>query len=173
MADRPSLRLSGTLLFVGLVLIIVVGLFHAEGGPANDHVLAFTAYAQSAAWTPVHLGQFIGILITVAGLLALHFALEPASRLQQYAAAAALVALALYGVLQAIDGVTLKQASVAWFMPPRRRRQTRFAAAEAVRWAEWGLRSYFSFVFGLTLILFDSPWRGRSAWRLPSATSWR
>jgi len=30
----------------------------------------------------------------------------------------------------------------------------RFASAEAIRWLEWGTRSYQSFMFGLALVLF-------------------
>jgi hypothetical protein len=32
----------------------------------------------------------------------------------------------------------------------------RFAGAEVVRWLEWAVRSYHSFVFGLALILFGA-----------------
>jgi hypothetical protein len=65
-------------------------------------------------------------------------------------------ALALYGVLQAVDGVGLKQAVNAWASAENGDKAVRFAAAETVRWLEWAVRSYHSIVFGLALILFGA-----------------
>ena len=70
-ADRTALRMSATLLFAGVVVTLVAGLFHADAANANDHVASFTEYARSGIWT---------------------------------------LALALYGALQAVDGVALKHA---------------------------------------------------------------
>jgi hypothetical protein len=82
-------------------------------------------------------------------------------------AVSAAVALGLYGVLQAVDGVAPKQAVDAWASAPEAEKAARFASAETVRWLEWGTRSYQSFMFGLTLILLGSA----AAWtaRLPRA----
>jgi hypothetical protein len=62
-------------------------------------------------------------------------------------------ALALYGVLQAVDGVALKHAVDAWSNAPEAEKATRFASAETVRWLEWGMNSYQAFMFALALIL--------------------
>ncbi len=67
---------------------------------------------------------------------------------------AAVVALALYGGLQAVDGVANKQADLAWVNAPDAEKVARFASAEVVRWIEWGLRSYQNFALGLSLLLF-------------------
>ena len=64
-----------------------------------------------------------------------------------------MAALALYGALQAVDGVANKQADVAWASAPDAERAARFASAEAVRWIEWGLRSYHDYALGLALVL--------------------
>jgi hypothetical protein len=61
--------------------------------------------------------------------------------------------LALYGVVQAVDGVALKQAVDAWASAPDAEKAARFASAEAVRWLEWGARSYQNFALGLALLL--------------------
>ena len=37
---------------------------------------------------------------------------------------------------------------------PEGEKAARFASAEAVRWLEWGVRSYHSFMLGLSLIVF-------------------
>jgi Domain of unknown function (DUF4386) len=154
---RVPLRLSATLLLGGQLLFIVVGLFHADGD-ANNHPAVFALYAGSGSWTIVHLGQFVGMAILLAGLLALFFALDVPAGAGRWAgrfgAASAVAALALYGVLQGVDGVALKQAVTAWVKAPDAEKAARFAAAEAVRWLEWGVRSYQDFALGLALLLF-------------------
>ena len=157
-ADRTLLRLSATLLFVGELLSLLVGLLHPAHENPNNHSAAFAEYAASANWTPVHLGQFAGMAVIIAGLLVLFFALNvhagAAGWAGRFAAVSAVVALALYGVLQAVDGVALKQAVDAWASAPAAEKAARFASAEAIRWLEWAVRSYHSFLFGLALVLF-------------------
>src|SRR5690242_4849310 len=157
---RSSLRLSATLLLVGQLLYIVITLLHT-GGEANNHPVIFAAYAGSGDWTIVHLGQFAAMAILLAGLLALFFALDVQAGMARWArwagrfgAASAVAALALYGVLQAVDGVANKQADTAWVNAPDAEKAARFASAEAIRWIEWGLRSYQNFVLGLAVLLF-------------------
>jgi len=159
MNDRPfgpSLRLSATLLLVGQLLYIVITQFHT-GGDANNHPAIFTAYAGSGIWTAVHAGQFAAMAILLAGLLALVFALhvqdETARWAGRFGAASAVAALALYGALQAVDGVANKQTDVAWVNAPDTEKAARFASAEAMRWVEWGMRSYHDFTLGLALLL--------------------
>ena len=158
MADRTLLRLSATLLFIGELISLVAGLFHPDQAPANDHHAAFAGYAASVHWTAIHLGQFAGMAVIIAGLLALFFALNVRSGapawVSRLGAVVAAVALALYGVLQAVDGVALKQAVDAWASAPDAEKAARFASAEAIRWLEWGVRSYQSFMLGLAFVLF-------------------
>ena len=152
----PSLRLSATLLLVGQLLYIVITQFHT-GGDANNHPAIFTAYAGSATWTAVHVGQFAAMAILLAGLLALCLALDAqegmARWVGRFGAASAVAALALYGALQAVDGVANKQADVAWVHAPQAEKAARLASAEAIRWIEWGMRGYHDFSLGLALLL--------------------
>ena len=69
------------------------------------------------------------------------------------AAGAAVAALALYGMLQAVDGVALKQTVDAWAAASDAEKAMRFASAESIRWLEWGVRSYQDFAVGLALLL--------------------
>jgi Domain of unknown function (DUF4386) len=162
----PSLRLSATLLLVGQLLYIVVTQFHPDGD-ANNHPAVFAEYAGSGIWTAVHLGQFAGMAILLAGLLALFFALDVQAGTARWAgrfgAASAAATLGLYGVLQAVDGVALKQAVDAWASAPDAEKAARFASAEAIRWLEWGVRSYQNFALGLALLLFAAA-VVRTAW---------
>jgi len=52
--------------------------------------------------------------------------------------------------------VALKQAVNAWASAESAEKAMRFEAAETVRWLEWAVRSYHSFLFGLALILFGA-----------------
>jgi hypothetical protein len=161
-----SLRLPAWLLLVGQLLHIAVTQFHA-GGDANNHPAVFAEYAASGIWTAVHLGQFAGMAILLAGLFALFFVLDAQAGTVRWAgrfgAASAGVTLALYGVLQAVDGVALKQAVTAWASAPDADKAARFASAEAIRWLEWGVRSYHDFALGLALLLFAAA-MVRAAW---------
>ncbi len=157
--DRSALRLSATLIVGGVLISALAGLFHPGRQPPNLHVATFTEYAASPDWTAVHLGQFVGMAVLVAGLLVLFYALNyigagKQAWVNRFAGVSAAVALGLYGVLQAVDGVALKQAVDAWAAAPEAEKAARFASAEAIRWLEWGTRSYQSFVFGLALVLF-------------------
>jgi hypothetical protein len=160
MLDRKTLRAPAALLLGGLITYVVVTFLHT-GGPANDHKVIFADYAGSHDWAAVHLGQFAGMAAMVAGLVGLYGALYrtqaggalPGAAVGRLGAVFACVALALYGVLQAVDGVALKQAVDAWVSAPAADKPTRFANAETVRWLEWGTRSYQSFALGLALLL--------------------
>ena len=158
-ADRMSLRLSATLLFLGELIALVAGYFH----PATRRLPMITT-PRSLAMPPVSIGpQSISASspawpVIITGLLTLFFALnvraEAPAWIARLAALVAAVALALYGVLQAVDGVALKQAVDAWASAPDAEKAVRFASAEAIRWLEWGVRSYQSFMLGLTFVLF-------------------
>jgi hypothetical protein len=63
------------------------------------------------------------------------------------------VALGLYAVLQAVDGVGNSQVDAAWANASAADKPARFASAEAMRWLEWGVRSYHNYSLGLTLIM--------------------
>lgn len=153
--DPSLLRMSAALLLVGQVLYVVVTLLHT-GGDANDHPAIFAAYAGSGTWTAVHAAQFACMAIFLSGLFALFSALNAkagTARLASHVGAAATTAtLALYGAVLAVDGVALKQAVNAWMAAPDAEKAARFAAAEAMRWLEWGTRSYQNFTLGLAVL---------------------
>ena len=144
MANYKLLRLSATLLFIGEVLSAVLQFPHPGGGPT--YKATFANYAASGNWAAIHLGQFVGEAVFLAGLLVLFFALNLSEGTPRwlgfFAAVSAGVALALAGVLYAVDGVALKQAVDAWVSAPAAEQAARFASAQAIRWLEWGTNSY-------------------------------
>ena len=164
--DKASLQLSAALMLGGQLLFIGVTLLHTSG-PANDHPVIFAAYAASGTWKAVHLGQFAAMAILLAGLVTLHFALAiqrgTARWASRFGTALTVTSLALYGVLQAVDGVANKQAVDAWVNAPAAEKAARFATAEAIRWLEWGVRSYQNFALGGALLLFAAA-VARIAW---------
>lgn len=152
--SNRSLPRSALLILVGQLLYIVVTVLHT-GGEANDHHAIFAAYAASTSWTIVHLGQFVAMAILCVGLVALSTAFQEAGSDRPLAlagATGAMVSLCLYGALQAVDGVALKQSVMAWETAPDTESLARFTAAETVRWLEWGLRSYHDLALGLTYL---------------------
>lgn len=146
-------RLAAVLLVAGVVLSFAAGALHPEGANANDHAAAFAEYARSDLWIAVHLGQFAGMAALIAGLLVLGSVVGSVPGLSAWTARlgswAAAAALALYGGLQAVDGVALKHSVDAWAAAEGTEKAVRFAAAEDMRWLEWGMRSYQSFVLAL------------------------
>jgi hypothetical protein len=51
-------------------------------------------------------------------------------------------------------GTGRRGQDIAWTNAPDAEKAARFASAEAVRWVEWGMRSYHNFALGLALLLF-------------------
>ena len=143
MANHKLLRLSATLVFIGTLVTVVLFLLHPQGA-GNDQA-TFTVFANSSSWTAIHLGEFVGMAVLLAGLLVLFFALNVSEGtprwLDFFGAIAAGVALALYGVAFAVDGVALKQAVDAWASAPAAEQATRFASAEAIQWLELGTKA--------------------------------
>ncbi len=159
-SSQRALRTSASLISGGVLLSLVAGFFHPDRAPANDHPAAFAEHAHSGAGIAVHLGQFVGMMVIVAGLLALFLVLNGQAGRSVWAgpfgAAAAVLALGLYGVLQAVDGVALKHAVDAWATAPEAERAARFASAGTIRWLEWSVRSYHSFMLGVSFLLFGA-----------------
>src|SRR4051812_9719150 len=135
MIELKTLRLSAVLLVVGFILYVLISLLHPGREPANNHRAVFAEYASSDNWTAVHLGQFAGMAVIIAGLLVLYFALDlragGTAWMARLGAVSAAVALGLYGVLQAGGGGALKKGAGAWGRPPGTEKGGRLARPRA------------------------------------------
>jgi len=154
--DRAVFRLAGALLAGGFVTNLIATHFHPSGHEDNFPVV-FAKYAESGSWTAVHLVQFVGVLIVLGGFLALYRVLHSRGDVPLLAVCAlgsTIATVAIWAALQAIDGVALKQAVDAWAKTSGPQKAVRFADASTVRWAEWGLNSYFRLLLGLSVVLF-------------------
>lgn len=156
-SDRELLRSSGVLLLGGFLFTTVVTVLFHPGGNEDVHEDIFARYAASGAWEWVHFAQFVGVLAALGGLIVLHLVLRPrAPRLSAFAAGMTVATAAVWAALQAVDGVTLKQAVDAWVAADGSERAVRLGDAEVVRWTEWGLQSYFRVTLGVALLLFGA-----------------
>ena len=157
-ADRGALTLSGALLLFGFVVNGIQRMLLHPTGEEDAHEEIFTEYAESDVWVATHLAEFVLVLVAFAGLLVLCRAVRPETpHLALFAAGAIIATGATWAVLQAVDGVTLKQAVDAWAGASGTEEETtRFADAETVRWIEWGLQSYFRILLGLAFVLLGA-----------------
>ncbi|HEX6878012.1 MAG TPA: hypothetical protein VF165_20295 [Nocardioidaceae bacterium] len=156
--ERAGLRLAGALMAGGWLATMAATFFHPSGAE-DDHEVTFAKYAESDSWVAVHLVQFVGVLVAMAGLLVLYRVLGAGGRpplLAHLAAAATVATAAIWAVLQGLDGVALKQAVDAWVGASGAEKPIRFADAETVRWLEWGFQSYFRLLLGLSFALFGA-----------------
>jgi hypothetical protein len=151
-----ALKLSGTLIVGGFLFNLVVTMAWHPAGAEDDHSEIFAEYAASDGWVLTHFGQFLGVALALAGLFVLCRILGDRERVERLArlGMGALIATATaFAILQAIDGITLKQAVDAWSEASGSQEVIRFADAETVRWTEWGLQSFFRVLLGMSLAL--------------------
>ena len=155
-----SLRIAALSFGGGIAVLLLASLFHPGDAPAHVSHLAFAEYAQSAAWTDAHVGQFLGILLILLGFAGLRERLRTdaplAAALSTPAMMAAVATLSVAAVLQAVDGPALRHVVVAWHDAPAAASDPALRVAEAVRWIEIGLNSYLRILLGLTLALFGA-----------------
>ena len=156
---RAPLIAAGALIIGGMIANTVISRFHPSHEDPNNHSAVFAEYASSADWIAVHYAQYAAALIMLAGFVVLYRAMTLArhpSALDHVALGAAITSVATVTVLQAVDGVALKHSVDAWATAGEAEKPSRFAAAETVRWLEWGVNSYFYTMVGLTLVLFGA-----------------
>ena len=154
--QRRLVLLAGLLLVGGVIAGLIVGSFHAGGAKPNRHAAVFRQYAESDAWTTVHILQFMCSLIIVAGLVVLARALrrsECGRDLAVLIALGAALSAAAAGLVLAVDGVALKQTVDTWVNAAPAEKALAFHDAEVVRWLEWGANAFLATAEGVTYLL--------------------
>jgi hypothetical protein len=152
--ERMLVLVAGALMTAGVVLSVMAGQAHPHREAPNSHPEVFEEYAGSTAWTWVHFLQFAAAAIVVAGLVTLYAAMLARGRpslVGLLGVSAGIVTVAVFAVNMAVDGIALKRAVDAWVAAPAGEKATRFAAAETVRWLEWGSNAFFQLMLGVTL----------------------
>ena len=152
--ERYLVVVAGSLMTIGVVLSVVAGQVHPHRELPNSHPEVFEEYAGSTTWTWVHFLQFAAAALVVAGLVTLHAAMVTGGRsslVGRFGVGAGVVTVAVFAVNMAVDGIALKRAVDAWVAAPEAEKAGRFAAAETVRWLEWGTNAFFQLMLGVTL----------------------
>jgi hypothetical protein len=158
-SESAVIRIGAVALPLGLITALAATAIHPHREhPMNDPAV-FAEYAQDSDWIAVHFAQWAGSLLLFAGLLGVYYAIRPrtgpGSGLARLGLAAAGQATAAITALQAVDGVALKWAADAWVAAPEGPEKTAaFAAAEALRWTEYGFHSYANILLGLAVGLY-------------------
>jgi hypothetical protein len=148
-------RVGAVAAIAGAITLFVATLLHPMAADPNDAAAAFAEYAAAPIWVASHLGQFVGVALLCAALVALASTMEPGrpsvwGRLGLVGTAASLAAAA---ALQAVDGVALKFMVDRWARAAGDDRTRAFEGAFAVRQIEVGLASVLSLLFGLTIVV--------------------
>ena len=149
-------RVGGVAAIVGAVVLLAATMLHPLDADPNDAAAAFAEYTLDPYWLASHLGQLLGVVLIVAGLVALSWKLR-AGRAGAWALLAGLTAVAslsLAAALQAVDGVALKFMVDRWASAPSNLEAASFEAAFGVRQVEIGFASMMGMLFGLTVILY-------------------
>ncbi len=149
-------RLGAVAALLGSLLLLVSTMLHPLAADPNDAEAAFAEYAADKLWVASHFGQFLGICLIGAALVALTQALldGPSRVWARLGLAAATASVATSAALQAVDGVALKVVVDRWAAAPAADRQLVFEAAFAVRQIEIGLASLLSLLFGLAAAVY-------------------
>ena len=140
----------------GAVLVLVGTYWHPSAANPNQPVAAFTEYAANEPWVAIHLLQLVGVVLIMAALVLLGRSMErgPAAEWAAVGMTGATASIALYGALQAVDGVALKAMVDLWAATPAAEKAQAFQAALAVRHIEIGLASVNGLLIGLTAALY-------------------
>jgi hypothetical protein len=157
MAERTTTRIGAVSLVLGLIVLLVAEPLHPSQEDPMDHPAVFAEYARSDLWIAVHLGEYVAFLLLLGGLVALSYAMtarpDPGIAWARFGRTATVTATAAFTILQAVDGIALKQAVDAWVAAPVDQQGVSFAAAEAVRWIEMGVNALAYGLLGLSLVL--------------------
>lgn len=158
--DRSTIRLAAVALPLGVLLPLLATAIHPHREDVMDNPAVFTEYAHAGDWFAVHFAQWGAALLLFAGLLGVYYAIKDGSGLSRalarFGAFATVQAAAGITALQAVDGVALKWAADNWVDASPGEEAGTFAAAEAVRFIEYGLQSYANILLGLAVIFLGA-----------------
>lgn len=155
--DRSEARIGAIAGMAGLAVQLTAGLAHPSRVQPNDSPAVFREYAASSTWVPVHLAQFLGASLVGLALIVMVRSMRRdrgmSGAFGLVARVAAVIALAVFAVQMAVDGVALKAAVDTWVAATDPARvAVAFAIADAVRSLEKGLDALFSLTYGAAIL---------------------
>ena len=155
-SDRSLLRTGAVCAIAGTLTNLVATAGHGdlpEAGTAAE--LAFVA--DRASWSYVHLLSIVGVLLWLAGFVALAQSLRctPAAALGRLALASACVGASVHVVFFSIDGYALKRTADAWAAATGAQQADLFQAGNLVLLLQNSqFVSAIAFMLGLPFALF-------------------
>lgn len=153
--ERALLRIGAVSSVLGLAVLFVAEAFHGGHDPGNLRA-TLPVYAANSAWEVVHIGQFLGYLLLLFGFVALYRSLREGqgAALARLGVVAAVVAVAIYGANQGVDGVAIQFVADQWVEAPPAEKAETLRLANSVRHVEIGLTSFSQLTLGIALIVF-------------------
>jgi hypothetical protein len=141
-----------------VLLGLGVGIFHGGSQPW-DLEATLPLYAANRWWEVVHLGQFVADVLLLVGFFALYRSIATVAEgmsatMARLGMIVAVVAEAIYGVNQAVDGIANKFVAEQWVNAPLAEKAEAFRIADAVRHIEIGTSSIWVLTGGISLLLF-------------------
>jgi hypothetical protein len=150
-------RLGAVAALVGLVVEVAASAAHPSSVQPNDSARVYVEYAAASAWIPIHLGQLAGALLVGLALVLVAGSMRrdgrAASAFAVVGAMAGLLAMAVFTVQMAVDGLALKAGFDAWAAATDPAgRASAFMTTEVVRALEKGLDAIFGLANGVALV---------------------
>ena len=158
--EIPLLRIGSIAFTAGAIIAVVSTLFHPSTEDPNNHPLVFAVYASYDSWITVHIGQFVGVIMVLAGgFVALYRLLTQSESsvinlLAWIGLAIAIITASAFAVLQAVDGIAQERSVNSWIAAPPEEKAIAFGIAEAIRFVEYGTNSVFRILQGTLAIVF-------------------
>ena len=157
-SDSALLRIGSISSVLGLVVGGVTIYFHGGMQPENLQVV-LPQYAANEHWELVHFVQFVADMLLLVGFVALYRSITAVTTgvsaiFARLGIIVAVVAEAIYGANQAVDGVAIKFVAKQWVNASAAEKADALRVADAVRHIEIGLSSVWTLSGGIALLLF-------------------
>ena len=154
--EKSGSRVGAVAAIAGAVLMFVGTLLHPSSADPNNAQAAFAEYAAFGPWVAVHMTQLSGVVLLMAALVLLWRRLAQ-GRGAEWAAlglAGAVATIALYCMLQSVDGIALKFMVGSWSAATEPDKSMLFDATLAVRRIEIGLSATSCLLSGATAMVY-------------------
>ncbi|HEX6283058.1 MAG TPA: hypothetical protein VFZ67_12600 [Nitrososphaera sp.] len=156
---QTTLRIGALLAIIGVIIFVISWVIHPSREDPGDWSRTIQEYAESESWIDIHLAQFLGLLLVFLSIALLSESLRVQhsgtiiSSLASLAFVMSIASIAVFAILQAVDGISLKAMVDAWANAPPEEKSVAFRVAESIRWVEVGINSIARFVQAVTAFL--------------------
>lgn len=154
---KSLLRISTLASIVGAIFFMIANIIHPRSPNIEVNQFQIETVAHSDIWVTDHVILWLGGLLLLAGLLAIHHSLtNPNSLVWTYLGnMSALVSTALWSVLMAMDGLASKAVHTAWSHTPPAEQESALHVAEMMEEIDIALFSFYIVLFfGITFFLY-------------------